>query len=129
MRAVHLLLPGLALFLSNRGHAEDTVLLAERFAPGREYHVTTRVRLNGEIAIPVDNKPPQVQKMTGEGDIDYDERVLTADGKTADARTVRQYQKISFARQTGDRPQSISLRPAVSRIVVMQRGPVKSSFS
>lgn len=110
--------------------AQDAVLLSERFAPGYEYRVNTRVDLKGDLSIPVEkDKPAQQVKMTGRSVIDYDERVLPADSKTGDPKTVRQYRGIEFRRLTGDKPQEISLRPEVKRLVVMKRPTAKVAFS
>ena len=110
--------------------AQEAVMLRERFDPGHEYHVTTRVDLRGELTIPVDkDKPAELVKMTGRGSIDYGERVLTLEGNAAAKKTIRQYKSIDFRRQTGDRLQEISLRPEVKRIVVMKRPGAKVSFS
>jgi hypothetical protein len=110
--------------------AQDAVNLAERLPSGYEYRVQTRVDLTGDLQVPVDkNKPPQKVKMTGRSTIDYDERVLAADGKTAEQKTIRQYRNIDFRRTVGDRPQQIGLRSDVRRLVVMKNGRAKVPFS
>jgi hypothetical protein len=110
--------------------AQEAVVLAEKFPAGYEYRVQTRVDLTGELQVPVEkDKPPQKVKMTGRSTIDYDERVLAADGKAADQKTIRHYRNIDFRRNVGDRPQEISLRPGVRRLVVMKKGHAKVPFS
>jgi hypothetical protein len=111
-------------------HADEFITLRERFDPDYQYHVTTRVDLKGELSIPVDkDKPPKLVKMNGQSFIDYDERILAADGKTATEKSIRQYRTIDFRRVIGDRPQEISLRPEVKRLVVMKRPHAKVPFS
>ena len=110
--------------------AQEPVLLAERFVNGYEYRVQTRVDLTGDLNVPVDkDKPPQKVKMTGRSTIDYDERVLVTDGRAADQKTIRHYRNIDFRRTVADRPQEISLRPGVRRLVVMKKGHAKVPFS
>ena len=103
--------------------------IQERFDPGSEYRVTTRVDLKGELSVPVDNEKPRLVKMNGKSMIDYDERVLPPDGKNADQKSIRQYRTIDFRRLVGDRPQEISLRPNVRRLVVMKMKHAKVPFS
>lgn len=122
----------LFVFLGMRSllSAQDAVLLAEKFQDGYEYRVQTRVDLTGDLQVPVDkDKPPEKVKMTGRSTIDYDERVLTADGKSADYKTIRSYRQIDFRRTVGDRPQEIRLRPTVRRLVVMKKNHAKVPFS
>ncbi len=109
---------------------QEALILAEKFQNGHEYRVQTRVDLTGDLQVPVEkDKPPQKVKMTGRSTIDYDERVLQADGKAADQKSIRSYRQIEFRRTVGDRPQEISLRPAVRRLVVMKKGHAKVPFS
>jgi hypothetical protein len=110
--------------------AQPASTLIELFPPGYDYRVTTRVDLKGELWVPVDkDKPPQRVKMTGKAAIDYDERILPVDGQNADQKTFRQYRTIDFQRIMGDRPQNISLRPDVKRLVVLKKNRLKVPFS
>ncbi len=110
--------------------AQQATTLVERFPPGYDYRVTTRVDLKGELLVPVDrDKPPQRVKMTGRAVIDYDERILPVDGKNADQKSFRQYRTIDFQRMMGDRPQNMSLRSEVKRLVVLKKNRLKVPFS
>lgn len=121
---------GAAPATSGRAAAQELVTLSERFAPGLEYRVQTRVDLKGELAVPVEkDKPPEMMKMQGRSVIDYDERILPADGKTAEHKSVRVYRGIDFKRLVGQTPQEISLRREVRRLVVMKKGSAKVPFS
>ncbi len=62
--------------------------------------MTTRVDLKGELAVPAEkDKPAQQLKMSGTSLIEYDEKVLPADGKTADKKSIRHYGAIDFQAQ------------------------------
>ena len=116
--------------LHSPSRSQQAIFLAEKFQNGHEYRVQTRVDLSGDLQVPVEkDKPPEKVKMTGRSTIDYDERVLAADGKSADQKTIRDYRQIEFRRTIGDRPQEISLRPAVRRLVVMKKNHAKVPFS
>lgn len=118
------------VLLSTTAQAHDAVILAEKFSKGYKYRVQTRVDLTGDLQIPVDkDKPPQKVKMVGRSTIDYDERVLAADGNNVEKKSIRHYRNIDFRRTVGDRPQEISLRPEVRRLVLMKKGHAKVPFS
>src|SRR5262249_39314018 len=68
-------------------------------------------------------------KITGKSVIDYAERILESDGKEADHKTLRVYEKIDFVKTAGDRTDEMTLRPAVRRLVVMKKGKDKVPFS
>lgn len=124
-----LLVSFLAIPLS-AARSQEPLSVVERFRPDYEYRVTTRVDLKGELSIPIDkDKPPQRVKMAGKSSIDYDERLLPTDGKSAEQKTMRIYRTIDFRRVMGDKPQEISLRPGVRRLVVMKRKSAKVPFS
>jgi len=125
-RLISCVLIGLALPAWVSG--QQPTVLAERFDPGAEYRVNTRVNLRGDLLIPVDNEKPKRVEMNGRSTIDYDERVLKTDDPAL-SRSIRQYRTIDFRRQTGDRPQEISLRADVKRLVVMKRNTNKVCFS
>lgn len=129
----HLIAAGIVALQINAAsalRAQEAVVLAEKFFSGYEYRVQTRVDLTGDLQVPVEkDKPPQKVKMTGRSTIDYDERVLPADGKAADQKTIRQYRNIDFRRTVGDQPQESSLRSNVRRLVVMKKAQAKVPFS
>ena len=92
--------------------SQEPITLREQFPADYQYHVHTQVDLKGELSVPVDkDKPPQVVKMHGNSVIDYDERILLADGKKADQKSIRQYRTIDFHRMMGDRLQEMSRVP------------------
>src|SRR5262245_26125798 len=110
--------------------AQEAIRLVERCAPGLEHHVSTRVKLSGELLVPVEkDKPPQKVEMKGERAIEYDERILSIDSKSAEQKALRIYRQIDFRRTIGDRLQEMNLRPEVRRIVVLRAGRAKNSFS
>ena len=119
-----------AAFVPVPAAAQEAITLAESFPAGYEHHVTTHVDLKGELLVPVEpDKPPKLVKMTGQSMIDYDERILPADAKAADFKSIRHYRSIDFRRMVGDRPQAISLRPEVRRLVVLKKDNHKVPFS
>jgi len=129
---LHPITPVLAILIATSSNlpAQEAIALVERFSAGTEYGVNARVKLKGELAVPVDkDKPPQLTKLEGRSSINYDERILTAEPKIADQRTIRKYDTIDFRRSAGDRIQEISLRADVRRLVVMKRKNAKVPFS
>jgi hypothetical protein len=109
----------------------ETVQLQERFAPGYQYRVRSRVELTGSLTPePVKGKvTPRPLDVQGESAIDYDERVLdvAADGQVR--KTVRLVARMDFRRTVGGRPQQTSMRPAVARLVLLRRGTTEVPFS
>jgi hypothetical protein len=106
------------------GH--EAITLSERFNPGSEYRVVTRVEMRGELMPPGEKDR---LKMHGRSFIEYDERILPTDGKTAELKALRIYRTIDFKRLIGDKPQEISLRPNIRRMVMMKSGHAKVPFS
>jgi hypothetical protein len=110
--------------------AEEPLRLQETFQAGYQYHVSSRVQLNGSLLPPLDkSKPgPKALAVSGDSVIDYDERVLAAvDGKVD--KTVRLYRRIDLQRKIGDRPQQATLRNEVRRLVVLRRKNTEVPFS
>jgi hypothetical protein len=109
--------------------ADEPVRLQEAFAPDYEYHVSTRVKLNGKLILPSPDKDkkPVILDMSGSSAIEYDERVLDSkDG--AVGRTVRVYREMEFDRTVGDQAQKSTLRPEVRRLVLLRRQKFKGPF-
>jgi hypothetical protein len=102
--------------------AEETVRLWEDFAPGYQYHVSTRTELSGSLTLPPgkDQAKPQALAVTGSSSIEYDERVLdlAKDGRVQ--KTVRIYRRLDFQRKVGDRTQATNLRPEARRLVLLR---------
>ena len=116
--------------LASASSAAETVRLRESFAPGYQYHVSSRVELTGSLTIPPDKdqRGPQKLPVTGDSAIEYDERVLAVDGNDV-TRTARIYRRVDFKRKVGDRPQDATLRSSVRRLVLMRLKQVEVPFS
>src|SRR5438270_2201553 len=129
----HLLCLPLIVFLvhAQTGQAEDPISLRERFSPGYQYHVSTRVELSGQLAMPADKKPTggKTLAVSGESAIEYDERVLHAAADGTVQKTLRIYRRIDFQRKVGDQPQESTIRAPVRRLVVLRRNNVEVPFS
>ncbi|VTS02351.1 hypothetical protein [Tuwongella immobilis] len=125
------LLPILLLLASaGLAHGQSRYALQEVFRPNDQYRVESRVRLNGRLSVPIDpNQPAKLVDMTGESKISYDERLLSPDPKTNGERSVRIYRQMEFTRKVADRPQSLNLRDAVRRVVLIRRDQTEVSFS
>src|SRR5262249_22564175 len=110
--------------------AQSATPLTERFEPGLRHHVSVRVKLGGELLVPVDkDKPPKKVAMNGESVIEYDERLLPPDTKSIEQRSLRIYRQMDFRRTIGDRKQEMNLRPEVKKVVVGKAGRAKNFFS
>jgi hypothetical protein len=107
------------------------VRLLERFPVGYQYHVRTRVSLEGTLNLtPEPGKPPpKPLAISGESAIDYDERVLAAGKDGQVTKTVRLFRRIDFDRRMGGAPQKTSLRPAVRRVVMLRLNNTEVPFS
>lgn len=111
-------------------HAEDPVRLVEKAGPGDQFRVVSSSSVAGELLAPVaKDQPPQRIKIVGRSTIDYVERLLPADPKEADFKSLRVYEKIDFRKVAGDRTDEMNLRPAVRRLVLMKKGLHKVPFS
>src|SRR5262249_40064867 len=92
--------------------ADGLIRLVEKSPPGTEYRVVTESVISGELQAPVDkDKPPERIKIAGRSSIDYVERVLPADAKDADFKSLRVYETITFRKTAGDRTDEMTLRP------------------
>jgi hypothetical protein len=122
---------GLAMLAAQSGQAgEESYSLKERFPVGYRYRVKMRVELSGTLTPPaVKGKPAKPVKVQGESAIDYDECVLKVNDKGDVSKTVRFCQRLDFRRTLAGRPQELSLRPGVRRLVVLRRGPTEVPFS
>jgi hypothetical protein len=111
--------------------AEEAVRLVEKFPVGYQYHVRTRVDLNGSLLLPAekDKTAPKPLEIRGDSAIEYDEKVLalTKDGQVQ--KTMRILERMDFHRTTGDREQKSSLRREVRRLVLLRRKNVEVPFS
>ncbi len=122
---------GVALTTLTALRAENPVVLRERFVPGYQYHVSTRVELGGSLEVPSEGKngPVKTLKVIGRSAIEYDERVLDVSADRQVQKTVRLYRRIDFQRSVGGRPQENTIRPAVRRLVVLRHHSVEVPFS
>lgn len=109
---------------------QESLRLAESFAPGVRYRVELKVDLNGRMTVPVgEEKKPQQLTVAGASTLLYEERTLPPDTTGAE-KVIRSYRQVEFRRTIGDRDQRADLRDAVRRVVVLRspRGS-KSPFS
>jgi len=99
------------------------VTLRESFAPGSHYHVSCRVQIRGELTL-----PDKTMKVDGASRVEYDERVLV-ENKQRVEKTIRQFRGLEFERKIGDNLQKVSLRPAVSRMILLRHENFEIPFS
>ena len=109
--------------------AQDTVRLAESFAPGHQYRVRCRVTIEGSLKLPPEKgKPGETLKIAGKSVVEYHERVLSANQGKVD-KTVRKVHQLDFARQVGDVDQESKLRSAVNLLVILRHQHLEVPFS
>lgn len=127
-----LLFAMLTLLGASAANAQDPVQLEERFPAGYQYHVSTRVDLQGTLTLP----PPMAKSgqatslnISGSSSVEYDERVLDGDTAAAiAAKTLRQYSRLDFRRKLGEQNQESSLRPQVRRMVLLRHNQSEVPF-
>ena len=111
--------------------AEEAIRLQERFSPGYEYRVSTRVELSGTLTVPAEKDKPASKPMSvrGTSAIEYDERILdvATDGQVR--KTARICLRTDFHRTLGDRPQESTLRPEVRRLILLRHQNKEVPFS
>src|SRR5262249_7160924 len=107
------------------------VRMQEVFAPGGRYQVQIRVSLSGELTPPAEKGKPASKPvtMTGESQIDYDERVLNVERDGSVNRAIRVFRRIHFERQLGGMTQKTTLRNAVRRVVQVRMNNTEVPFS
>jgi hypothetical protein len=105
--------------------------LEEKFPAGYQYHVKTRVDLTGSVTLPAEKgkETPKPLTISGDSAIEYDERVLSVDKDGRVQKTARVYHKMDFQRKAGDKPQQMSLRPEVRKLVLLLAKNRKGPFS
>jgi hypothetical protein len=128
-----LILCGLSflIFHPSSSWCEEPLALAEKFKPGCEYHVSSRVELSGTLTLPAEKgKPaPKPLALTGGSAIEYDERVLTLGKDNEVQKTARLYRRIDFERKVGDQPQKNTIRSDVRRLIILRNNNVEVPFS
>jgi hypothetical protein len=131
LRGLRALLVLAAFTLAETARAQAPVRLAEAFAPGYEYHVSSRVEINGALTLPPEKagQAPKALAVTGKSAIEYDERVLARERDGRVGKTVRLYRRIDFERNVGDQPQQSTIRPQVRRLVLLRLGQAEVPFS
>jgi hypothetical protein len=119
------------VFVLLPARADEPILLREQFKPGYEYHVSTRVQLEGSLRIPPEKgaSTPQSLPVRGTSAIEYDERILEAQADGQVRKTARLYRRIDFDRTVAGRPQQNTLRPEVRRLVVVRLKNIEVPFS
>src|SRR5262249_481466 len=85
--------------------SDELVTLRATFSAGYQYHVSSRVELSGSLTLPPKGLAKEAKRLpiAGESAIEYDERVLSADGNDV-KKTARIYRRVDFHRKVGDRP-------------------------
>jgi len=99
---------------------------------GTTCHVTTHVDLAGQLTVPPEEGQKSASKVSlaGRSFIEYDERVLdTGTPDRPGPRTLRIYRRVDLDRTVGDKPQDVSIRPAVRRMVILRTGHREVPFS
>src|SRR5262245_31381251 len=112
--------------------AQGPIRLREVVTAGTTHHVSTHVDLAGELTVPPDEgqKSPSKVSLVGRSFIEYDERVLdTGSPDRPGPRTLRIYRRVDLDRTVGDKPQDVSIRPAVRRMVILRTGHREVPFS
>jgi hypothetical protein len=110
-------------------HAQEKVCLKENFPKDYQYRISTRVELAGQLLPPPEKgKPRPPLAFKGISAIDYDERVLSAQGNQPVEKTIRLYRRMDFERKIGEQVQKPTMREEVRRQVVMRRGKAKVPF-
>lgn len=119
------------VFLPAPSWAEEVIQMREQFAPGYQYHVSTRVDLSGTLTLPPEKGQAAGKPLAVVGDsaIEYDERVLAAGASGEVDKTARIYRRIDFRRKVGDQPQQSTIRPEVRRLVVLRHRNMEVPFS
>ncbi len=119
------------LCLTASSVAEEPVRLREVASAGSQYHVSTRVEINGSLSLPADKdkQAPKPLTIKGESSIDYDERILSVATDRQVEKTLRIYSRIDFQRKVGEQEQQSTIRPAVRRLVVLRNNNVEVPFS
>lgn len=100
----------------------QSLRLEEPLRPGAHYHVSTRVRLSGNLSAPAEKDRPAAKpvEIRGESAIDYDERVLETETDGQVRKTARIYRRVDLQRTLGGQAQQSTLRPEARRLVVMR---------
>src|SRR5262249_61691201 len=93
--------------------AQAPVRLAEAFAPGYEYHVSSRVEITGSLTLPPEKAGEAAKKLavTGKSAIEYDERVLGREQDGRVGKRVLLYRRSCFQRKLGAPPPQATLPP------------------
>jgi hypothetical protein len=106
--------------------AGESIDLREQFAPGYQYHVSSRVDISGRLTMPPEKgKEAQSLQVTGQSALEYDERILSRDSQ----KTIRYYGRMDFERKVGNQAQQNSLRPEVRRLVILRHKQAEVPFS
>ncbi len=132
-RTPAILAVGLILGLaSGAAYAQETVLLAETLRPGMQFGIKARVQiLAGTLQPPAEKgkAAPAPVRITGDGAMEYQERVLGLANDRLVNKTLRLCQRMEVKRTLGGQPQENILRPAVRRLVILRDKQVKAPFS
>jgi hypothetical protein len=128
-------LPGLGwltlLMPTAAAGADEAVRLQEKFSVGYQYHVSSRTELSGSLTLPTEKDKPAPKPLTvsGDGALDYDERVLAVEKDGQVRQTMRIFRRVEIQRKVGDQSQESTIRPAVRRMVLLRHQNVEVPFS
>jgi hypothetical protein len=120
------------LFAGASSFAQGPIQIREVVSAGTAYHVSTHVDLTGELTVPPEDgqKTSSKVSLVGRSFIEYDERVLdTGRPDRPGPRTLRIYRRVDLDRTVGDKPQDVTIRPAVRRMVILRTGHREVPFS
>jgi hypothetical protein len=112
--------------------ADEPLRLQEDLRPGQQFQMSIRTELTGKMTLPAEltkDKKPADLALTGNSTIDYVERILAWEPKSALGRVLRLYRTMEFKRQVNGEALENALRPPVRRVVVARSDRIKTGFS
>ena len=120
-----------ALTSAGAAQAQPPVRLTESFAPGYEYHVSSRVEITGSLTLPPEKAgaAPRSLTVVGKSAIEYDERILAQEKDGRVGKTIRLAGAWTLRRTVGNQPQQSTIRPQARRLVLLRLGQAEVPFS
>lgn len=117
-----------ALFITSSAVAQSPISLRESNEAGRTYSVQSNVQLNATLTAPAEKGKASTISMTGRSSIVYDEKLMSPlpDGTT---RSLRRYREAQVRRTINNVAQEATIRPSVSRMVILRTGTREVPFS
>ncbi len=109
---------------------QDRILLKESTDPGTAYRISTRTQLSGRITIPVgEGQPAKSVTIQGICTTAYREEILPTDISMGERRTLRSYEAFDFRKVVADVDRRMTLRPAISLMVFLEKQGKRVPFS